>query len=110
MLAKQVSDMEKGTSKLVDKYMDSGSPDALQCVLNWYGSWADAHALLAQSVDYTGKAVRKWALASLSGAWLRLQFSKSQQLAAPADERRSEGSRVGSEWVSKGRSRWVPDH
>src|SRR3546814_18061767 len=56
MLAKQVSDMEKGTSKLVDKYMDSGSPDALQCVLNWYGSWADAHALLAPSVNYTGKA------------------------------------------------------
>jgi poly(beta-D-mannuronate) lyase len=82
MLAKPMSDLEKGAAKLVDQYMDTGSPEALQCVLSWYGSWADARALLAPSVGYTGKAVRKWTLASLSGAWLRLQFSKSQPLSA----------------------------
>jgi poly(beta-D-mannuronate) lyase len=88
MLAKPMSDMEKGASKRVDQYMDSGSPEALQCVLSWYGSWADAHALLGPSVGYSGKAVRKWTLASLSGAWLRLKFSKSQPLAAYPDQQK----------------------
>src|SRR3546814_13047827 len=93
MLAKQVSDMEKGTSKLVDKYMDSVSPDALQCVLNWYGSWADAHALLAPAVNYTGNAVCKLAMARRLGQLLRLLLWK-----APTHSR--EGRAGGTGWVS----------
>ena len=36
------------------------------------------------STDYnhTGKSMRKWALGSMSGSWLRLKFSNSQPLAA----------------------------
>ncbi|MGH8446815.1 MAG: mannuronate-specific alginate lyase, partial [Solimonas sp.] len=85
-LTRPISDMEKGTTKLVDQYMDSGSPDALQCVLSWYGGWADARGLLGPAANHTGKSMRKWALASLSSAWLRLQFSSSQPLAAHAQE------------------------
>lgn len=83
-LTKPISEMEKGATKLVDQYMDSGSPQALACVLSWYGSWADAGGLLGPAANHTGKSMRKWALASLSSAWLRLQFSSSQPLAAHA--------------------------
>ncbi|TBR40687.1 MULTISPECIES: mannuronate-specific alginate lyase [Dyella] len=77
-----ISQMEKGVNKLVDKYMRTGNADALQCVLKWYTTWADANALLGPSASYSGKAMRKWSLASLSGAFLHLQFSRSQPLAA----------------------------
>ncbi|HET8883775.1 MAG TPA: mannuronate-specific alginate lyase [Solimonas sp.] len=80
-LTRPITAMEKGATKLVDQYMDSGSPQALDCVLDWYGRWADAGALLGPAANHTGKSMRKWALASLSGAWLRLQFSSSQPLA-----------------------------
>ncbi|PYE92938.1 poly(beta-D-mannuronate) lyase [Rhizobium sp. PP-F2F-G38] len=79
-LTKPISDMEKGAVKLVDQYMDGGSTQTLQCVVAWYGAWADAKALLGPAVNHTGKSERKWALASLSGAWLRLKFSRSQPL------------------------------
>lgn len=85
-LTKPITDLEKGATKLVDRYMDSGSPETLACVLAWYGSWADAGGLLGPAANHTGKSMRKWALASLSGAWLRLQFSTSQPLAANAQQ------------------------
>jgi len=80
--SKPISDMEKGINKIVDKYMETGKPEALQCALAWYGAWSHAHALLGNSVSHTGKSVRKWSLASLSGAWLHLKFSSSKPLAA----------------------------
>jgi len=85
-LTQPITRMEKGATKLIDQYMASGSPQALACVLNWYGSWADAGALLGPAANHTGKSMRKWALASLSSAWLRLQFSSSQPLAAHGAE------------------------
>lgn len=77
-----ISQMEKGVNKLVDKYMRTGNAAALQCALDWYVAWADAGALLGPSTSYSGKAMRKWSLASLSGAFLHLEFSHSQPLAA----------------------------
>lgn len=80
-LTQPISDMEKGATRLVDRYMHDGSAQTLQCALAWYGAWANARALLGQAADHTGRSERKWALASLSGAWLRLKFSRSQPLA-----------------------------
>lgn len=85
-MIKPITTMEKGATKLVDQYMESGTPETLDCILNWYGSWASADAMLGPAANHTGKSMRKWALASLSGAWLRLQFSRSQPLAAHADQ------------------------
>lgn len=85
-LTAPIREMEKGATKLVDAYMDSGRPEALQCVLSWYGSWAEAQALLGPAANHTGKSMRKWTLGSLSGAWLRLKFSGSQPLAAHAQQ------------------------
>lgn len=77
-----INQMEKGINKMVDEYMHTGNPDTLKCVIGWYGKWADAGGLLGPSSSYSGKAMRKWSLASLSGAFLHLQFSRSQPLAA----------------------------
>lgn len=93
-LIKPITDMEKGATKIVDKAMD-GQAGALDCALAWYGSWAQAGALLGPSANHTGKSMRKWALGSLSGAWLRLKFSSSQPLAAHAEEARRIESWLG---------------
>lgn len=85
-LTRPISDMEKGATKLVDRYMDGGSEQTLECALAWYGTWANAQALLGAAADHTGRSERKWALASLSGAWLRLKFSRSHPLASHAED------------------------
>ncbi|NOM41540.1 alginate lyase family protein, partial [Klebsiella pneumoniae] len=41
-----------------------------------------ADALMSTDYNHTGKSMRKWALGSMSGSWLRLKFSNSQPLAA----------------------------
>lgn len=85
-LTRPITDMEKGATRIVSAYMEKGQPAALQCALSWYGSWANARALLGPAANHTGKSMRKWALASLSGAWLRLQFSSTQPLAQSAPQ------------------------
>ncbi|NGY04643.1 mannuronate-specific alginate lyase [Solimonas terrae] len=108
MLTAPITTMEKGATRLVDAYMDSGSPQTLDCVLGWYGSWADADALLGPAANHTGKSMRKWALASLSGAWLRLQFSSSQPLAAQAQRAATIEAWLGR-IATQVRSEWSED-
>lgn len=76
-----ITDMEKGVSNLVYRYMRHGHREELQCALQWLGSWAQADALLSTEFNHTGKSMRKWALGSLSSAYLKLRFSESQPLA-----------------------------
>ena len=102
---KPINDFEKGVAKVVGSYMETGKPDALACALQWYGKWADAHALLADAPDHTGRSVRKWTLASASGAWVKLKFSASKPLAANVDEAKKVedwlsqiGDKVKAEW------------
>lgn len=102
---KPVNDMEKGVNKIVEKYMESGKPEILKCAIDWYSAWADAQALEAEADNHTGRSIRKWSLASLSGAWLHLEFSSSQPLAAyPEQTKKIESwlstiaDKVVSEW------------
>jgi poly(beta-D-mannuronate) lyase len=104
-LTEPITKLEKGIPKMVDVYMDSGQPAALDCALRWYTTWADARGLLGPAANHTGKSVRKWTLAALSGAYLRLKFSSSHPLQAHADEQaRIEawlgqiGDKVMAEW------------
>lgn len=76
-----VREMERQVSSMVSRYLRSGRPEALECTLSWLDAWARAGALLAQTENHTGKSVRKWALASLASAYVRLKFSVSQPLA-----------------------------
>ncbi len=77
-----ITALEKGVSKMVGQYMRDGRPAQLDCTLAWLGTWARANALLSTDYNHTGKSMRKWALGSMSGSWLRLKFSNSQPLAA----------------------------
>ncbi|MCY1517242.1 Alginate lyase [compost metagenome] len=76
-----INDLERGVDKQVMRYMRDGQAQDLQCALQWLGDWAGANALLSTDFNHTGKSMRKWALGSLSGAWLRLKFSRSRPLA-----------------------------
>lgn len=87
--SKPVTDMEKEINKVVEKFVDTGRPEALKCALDGYLAWAKAGALLGDASSHTGKSVRKWSLASLSGAWLHLKFSSSQPLAAFPEQTRT---------------------
>lgn len=79
--SKPINDMEKGITKLVDKYLETGRPQVLRCAVDSYLAWARAGALEGAGPTHTGRSARKWALASLSGAYLKLKFSSTQPLA-----------------------------
>ncbi|MES2818309.1 MAG: mannuronate-specific alginate lyase [Pseudomonadota bacterium] len=81
-----ITELEKGLNKLVMQYMRDGRPEQLSCALNWLGSWAAADALRSEDFNHTGKSMRKWALGSLAGAYLRLKFSASHPLQNHAKE------------------------
>lgn len=77
-----ITALEKGVSKSVTQYMRDGRPAQLDCALTWLSTWARADALMSTNYNHTGKSMRKWALGSLSGSWLRLKFSNARPLAA----------------------------
>ncbi|MBA1202510.1 mannuronate-specific alginate lyase [Pseudomonas capeferrum] len=81
-----ITTLERGVAKMVGQYLRDGRPQQLDCALAWLGDWARADALTSRDYNHTGKSMRKWALGSLSGAWLRLKFSNSQPLAAHQTE------------------------
>jgi poly(beta-D-mannuronate) lyase len=80
-MTQPLTDMEKGVVRSVDKYMASGNPDAARCAVDAMAAWAGANALLGEAANHTGRSLRKWTLGTLSGAWLRLEFSSSKPLA-----------------------------
>lgn len=102
---KDITDMERGTTKLITQYMRSGHKGDLDCALNWLTTWARADALESADFNHTGKSMRKWALGSLSSSYLRLKFSSSRPLAAyPQQAAQIEqwfgklGTQVVSDW------------
>lgn len=68
-----VDAMERQISKLVQRG-DS------RCALRALNRWADAGALTSTDTSHTGRAVRKWALASFSSAWIQLKFMPQSPL------------------------------
>ena len=75
-----ITAFEKGSIALVKKYMRSGQPAELQCVIGWLTRWADAGALLGEATNHTGRSLRKWSLATLASGYVRLKFSSSVPL------------------------------
>jgi len=77
-----ITQLERGVSQRVSRYLENGRRGDLECSLNWLERWAEDGALLSTTANHTGKSMRKWALGSLAGAYLQLKFSRSQPLAA----------------------------
>jgi poly(beta-D-mannuronate) lyase len=78
---KDITDMERGTSKVVMQYMRDGRAEQLDCALSWLDTWANANALMSTDFNHTGKSMRKWALGSMSSAYLQLKFADTHPLA-----------------------------
>lgn len=68
-----IVDFERGISTMVWRYKQSGDPATLNCLLKGYRAWARAGALTSTQTNPTGRAIRKWALATLATGWLALQ-------------------------------------
>ncbi|WP_263141263.1 mannuronate-specific alginate lyase [Pseudomonas sp. RIT-PI-AD] len=77
-----ITQLERGVSKMVTQYMRQGDPQQLDCALQWMNDWAAANALLSTEFNHTGMSMRKWALGTLSSSYLRLKFSESRPLEA----------------------------
>jgi len=85
-LTEPIHQMERDLSAMVGRYLRSGRPEQLQCALSWLSEWSKADALEGSAKNHTGKAARKWALASLASAYLRLKFSASQPLRSAPEQ------------------------
>lgn len=79
-LTAPIAAFERGLSQQVDDYLRSGREESLTCAMDLLRSWSSAQALMGTGVNLTGKAVRKWALGSIGGAYLRVKFSSSHPL------------------------------
>ena len=78
--SKPIVGFERGISEMVWRYKQSGDPQILNCILNGYTDWANAGALLSDQTSHTGRAMRKWALATLASSWLELKFMPGSTL------------------------------
>ncbi|MBB4864560.1 poly(beta-D-mannuronate) lyase [Pseudomonas nitritireducens] len=102
---KDITDMERGATKLITQYMRSGNKGDLDCAMGWLDSWAKAGALESSDYNHTGKSMRKWALGSLSSSYMRLKFSSSRPLASYGEQSKeienwfsTLGSQVVRDW------------
>lgn len=77
---KNVTATQRLVSKLVARYARTGDRRVAQCAIQVLNAWADAGALTSTQTNHTGKAVRKWALASFSSSWLQLKFAQTRPL------------------------------
>ncbi|MCP5162263.1 MAG: mannuronate-specific alginate lyase [Hahellaceae bacterium] len=76
-----INAFEKGISSQIDTFFASGNEQALRCTLSWLTAWANADALTGEALNHTGKSMRKWALGSMTGSYLKLKFSATRPLA-----------------------------
>ena len=77
---KPIVGFERGIAEMTWRYKQSGDPRTLNCLLAGYAAWANAGALLSQETSHTGRAMRKWALATLASSWLELKFMPGSPL------------------------------
>lgn len=79
---RQITQLEKQVVQETNRYQQDGDMRHVACVIAVLSDWAQSDALTGKAVNHTGKSMRKWALASLSSAWLQLQFAPGQPLSS----------------------------
>ena len=79
---RQITQLEKQVVQETNRYQQDGDMRHVACVIAVLSDWAESDALTGKAVNHTGKSMRKWALASLSSAWLQLQFAPGQPLSS----------------------------
>ena len=74
--SKNIRNFEKIVIAGADDFqVDGDGSHARDCVMDNLDEWATANALLSDDINHVGQAVRKWALAAASNAYLRVQKS-----------------------------------
>lgn len=91
-----ITALEKGVTRQIGDYVDSGNREALRCALTLLNTWSKARGLEGAATTHTGKSMRKWALGSVAGAYLRLKFSASQPMA-----RNLQSAREIEAWIER---------
>ena len=81
-----ITQFEKQVSAMVAHSISNGHPKTLECLLNQMTSWSKKNALLSTEANHTGRAMRKWALASIASSFLRLTHSVSDPLSSHDQE------------------------
>lgn len=73
-----ISMLETGLSKYANRYVmaQNPNPQVAQCVVDWINIWAMHDGLLGES-NRMGEFVRKWALSSISLAYLQVKDEPS---------------------------------
>lgn len=72
---KSIRTYEKQLVEFSEIIVQSTNPGpAMGCMVRWYKLWAESNSLSDTEANPIGKAVRKWALASASSAWLRVKL------------------------------------
>lgn len=72
---RNITATQKRVTALAARYGKAGDKRVADCLVSTLYAWAVQDALTSTTTSHTGKAVRKWALASFSSAWLQLQFA-----------------------------------
>lgn len=93
---REITQLEKQVVQETTRYQQDGDIRHVACVVSVLNMWAQADALTAKAVNHTGKSMRKWALASLSSAWLQLQYSPTRPLASAPQE-----TKVIENWIGQ---------
>ena len=91
-----ITALEKGVTRQIGDYVDSGNRESLRCALTLLTMWSKARGLEGPATTHTGKSMRKWALGSVAGAYLRLKFSASQPMA-----RNPQSAREIEAWIER---------
>lgn len=84
-IVKPLGDFASGVARMADRWLGSNppQPEAARCALGWLDSWARAEAMLGR-VTNQGGYERKWALAGVAQAYLRLRDAPDLDRAAKA--------------------------
>ncbi|WP_370299476.1 mannuronate-specific alginate lyase [Abyssibacter sp.] len=81
-----IRDLERGINTLVEDYLETADPAAVDCALDWMLEWARADAMTGPVTTHTGKSMRKWSLGSIASSYLRLKLSASEPLLPYQDQ------------------------
>jgi poly(beta-D-mannuronate) lyase len=73
-----IKEFERHMTGLVDTIVNTyGHSAHIQCYTHHLTNWANHQALLTHNINKTGKAIRKWTLASIAASYIRLDLSQA---------------------------------
>lgn len=72
---KDIRALETFARQMGDAFSNRDALGARRCYFATLEDWANQHALLHESVNHVGEAMRKWALASIASNYLKMKSS-----------------------------------